>query len=215
MGFAASAQRPRFMRRSLVRQRARLLAQFSVAVRCLTSILILISAVTLAAPDREPLHSRPQRLILDGRVGVIQIQPAIRLRNVELAEILAGARYQALSAGSWSRGASPAASRQVEPNIVRTIPAVWRMRVRDEHEAYELNVRNVLPSPAGRVDRLGRAAGSSSEIRTTVRSLPPTVVAVDDAGAVIEGGMVLYLELDSVRRAGSYSGTLTVTLDHF
>jgi hypothetical protein len=48
-----------------------------------------------------------------------------------------------------------------------------------------------------------------------VRPLPPTIVAVDDAGAVVEGGMVLYLELDSVRRAGSYSGMLTVTLDHF
>jgi hypothetical protein len=212
------------MRRSLVQRRTRLLTHFSVAVRFLTPILILISAVTLAASDREPLrsrshreplHNRPQRLILDGRVGVIQIQPMIRLQNVELTEIVAGARYQALAAGSWSRGASPAASRHVEPKIVRTIPAVWRMRVRDEHEAYELNVRYELTSPDGRVDRLGPADGSGSEIRTTVRSLPPTVVAVDDAGAVIEGGMVLYLELDSVRRAGSYSGTLTVTLDHF
>jgi hypothetical protein len=89
------------------------------------------------------------------------------------------------------------------------------MRVRDEHEAYELNVRYELTSPDGRTDRLGPADGSNSEVRTTVRPLPPTIVAVDDAGAVVEGGMVLYLELDSVRRAGSYSGMLTVTLDHF
>jgi hypothetical protein len=179
------------------------------------SIAILVWAATLAASEREPLRSRPQRLILDRRVGVIQIQPTIQLQNVQLVEILDGTRYQSIAAGSWSRGASPTATRQVEPHIVRTIPAVWRMRVRDEHEAYELNVRYELTSPDGRADRLGPADGSNSEVRTTVRPLPPTIVAVDDAGAVVEGGMVLYLELDSVRRAGSYSGMLTVTLDHF
>jgi len=215
MRIAASGQRPRFTRRSLVLQRARLLAQRAIGSGSVLSTVILVSAVALAAPEREPLHSRPQRLILDRRVGVIQIQPTFQLQRVQLVEILDGTRFQAVAAGSWSRGASPTATRQVEPHIVRTIPAVWRMRVRDEHEAYELNVRYELTSPDGRVDRLGPADGSNSEIRTTVRPLPPTVVAVDDAGVVVEGGMVLYLELDSVRRAGSYSGTLTVTLDHF
>jgi hypothetical protein len=87
------------------------------------------------------------------------------------------------------------------------------MRLTEGQEPHRLDVQYEISSHDGRPDRLVSADGEESEVRVELRPIPPLVVPDAGDGTVVEGGLVLYVDLESVRSAGRYTGTLTVTLN--
>jgi len=178
--------------------------------------LVLLSAQAAGA-EREPhgFHGLPEPSRLGRDVGVIQVERSIRLDAVHPSELLLAAGDQAISMGTWRSGGRVPDQRMGDLRIVRNVPLVWRMRVPDEELVGALGVRYEITSPDGQANTLSAPDGSDSAIRMILRSMPPVVVTRDRDGALVEGGVTLYLDLEQVRSAGTYSGTLTVTIDHF
>ena len=87
------------------------------------------------------------------------------------------------------------------------------MRLAEGQELHRLDVQYEISSHDGRPDRLVSAENEESEVRVELRPIPPLVVPDAGAGPLVEGGLVLYVDLESVRSAGRYTGTLTVTLN--
>ena len=67
----------------------------------------------------------------------------------------------------------------------------------------------------GRPFRLGCLDKNNSEIRVKIDELPPRIVDRGAHSTLIEGGMVMHLQLEQARSAGIYSGILTVVVNHF
>lgn len=148
-------------------------------------------------------------------VGVLELAPRLEIGRAMPGEILGGGSAQAITMGSWSReGVSPAAFR-LETRLVRTMPTVWRMRVRELDPTLTTNVRYTLTSPDGRENALTSVEDPSSVIQTLVSPLPPLVVDGDLDYVTIEGGLILNLDLQGVRTSGAHVGTLTVTLENY
>ena len=126
---------------------------------------------------------------------------------------LVPAGSQAISLGRYSGSARAFESSGVTTQIVRRLPAVWRLRLPDGQFPDQLDVQYEITGPDGRSGRLVSDGGTQSEVRVQLRAIPPAIVSQGLDGAVVEGGLVLYMDLESVRAAGRYSGTLTVTLN--
>jgi hypothetical protein len=181
------------------------------------SLGLLLSTVAEPVEARDPAGPRgfPAVHRLDGRPGAIVVEPSIRLEEIRPDEILSRGIHQAVSLGSWKRGAPVPDMRTAGLQVVRTIRSIWRMQLTDEATLGEIDVRFAIVGLDGRADCLAPTDGSDSEIRAVLRSTPPVVVSRDTDGAIVEGGLVLRLDLESVRTAGTYAGTLTVIVDHF
>jgi hypothetical protein len=156
---------------------------------------------------------RSPRLALDdvSRPGVLLIEPRISLPPVTLAELLPAGR-SAVCLGQWSGGQPIRDDGGARTRIVRRLPAVWRMRLARGQEPDRLDVQYQIDALGGQPGRLVSTESPESEVRVELRPIPPLVVSDDAEGTVLEGGVVLYMDLEAVRSAGRYSGMLTVTL---
>jgi hypothetical protein len=147
-------------------------------------------------------------------VGVLTVVPQLTLDEIRDRELTGGENTRAL--GAWSASAMPSETAFWRAQVRRVIPAVWRLR--QSAQSFELpRVSLELLAPDGTPGRLlreGQAQGFS-EIRVSLRPLPPTIVERDAETIVIEGGAELSLDLSKARMAGRYSGALVVTLHHF
>jgi len=152
---------------------------------------------------------------IDARARRIQIEPTIRLEEIRADELLPDATQRAISLGSYARGGAVPAGRTMDPGIVRHVPVLWRMYVPDERLIESLEVRVQMIAPDGSPGRLGTTDGTRSAIRAVARSTPPVVVERDGDGAVVQGGLTLLLDLEEIRNAGTYTGTLSITIDNF
>jgi len=202
--------------RGLVRERIRPRVVRSPA---LVLCLILASAFIADSFGQDEERGGARDLLSDIRpgetVGVLELAPLLEIGRVAPGEILAGGSGQAVAMGSWSReGASPAAF-EIETRLVRTMPAVWRMRVREFDSSHTTSVRYQLTSPDGRVNTLTSIENPNSVIQALVSPLPPLVVDGDLDYLTIEGGLLLNLDLQGVRTSGPHVGTLTVTLENY
>jgi hypothetical protein len=165
---------------------------------------IAVSAGLAASPRLEaPSIDRRGVLLLESRISLPRVTPA---------ELLPAGR-NAVSLGRWSGRAADFDGDGVRTRIVRRLPTVWRMRLAEGQEPHRLDVQYEISSLDGRPDRLVSADGGASEVRVELRPIPPLVVPDAGEGTVVEGGLVLYVDLESVRSAGRYTGTLTVTLN--
>lgn len=173
------------------------------------SLCVLASVAALAGLAASPRFATPSA----DRPGVLQLESRLSLPRVTLAELLPSER-NAVSLGRWSgRGLTVDSGSSVRTQIVRRLPTVWRVRLAEGQDPYRLDVQYEISSLDGRPDRLGSAENGESEVRVELRPIPPIVVPDAGDGPVVEGGLVLYVDLESVRSAGRYTGTLTVTLN--
>lgn len=185
--------------------------------RSITFLFAALLALPLPVPaQREPdgFHRLPELRRLGRSFGALQIERSIRLDEVNPAELLFATGDRAIAMGSWS----PNRLRDWrigDLGVVRHVPYVWRMRLPDEEQASAISVRYDITSPDGRANTLAAVDRSDSKIRMVLRSLPPVLVTRDADGVLVEGGLTLLLDLENVRSAGTYSGTLTVTIDQF
>ncbi|MDX1389720.1 MAG: hypothetical protein R3344_11060, partial [Acidobacteriota bacterium] len=117
--------------------------------------------------------------------------------------------------GRYPAGGFSAAGPAFDARVVRRLPSIWWMRLRDPDELDNLGVRLDLTAIDGTRDRLGHSGTNDSQIRVLIQPIDPVVTRDDVDSVVVEGGAYLILDLSEVRSAGRYSGTLTVTVDHF
>lgn len=181
--------------------------------RVLAALCVAASLTTLVASPGFRSYRPVRGASRADTPGVLQIERRISLARVAVSEILPGPS-RAISMGTWNARNGSMASPTIRTRIVRELPALWRMRLPEDLTIGQVDVRYELTAPDGRVGRLVAADGPES-VLTELRPLVPVVVSSDSGGAIVEGGLTLYLDLGSVRTAGRYTGTLTVTLDHF
>jgi hypothetical protein len=152
----------------------------------------------------------------DRTVGLLEISPQLEIGRIGPGELLGGGASQAVSMGRWSdTGATDSPAFQIETRLVRSVPAVWRMRVSDFDAVQSTNVRYALTAPDGRVNTLTGVEDPGSVIQALISPLPPLVVEGDLDSVTIEGGLLLNLDLRGVRTSGVHVGTLTVTIENF
>ena len=156
--------------------------------------------------------SRLFDLAPEARPGVLQLEPRIKLSGVRLAELIPG-ESEVVSHGRWTGSYSVFDARAPRTQIIRRLPALWRMRLARGDQSDRLDVQYEITDQTGRRGHLAASGAPDSEVRVELRPIPPLVISEDAAGEVLEGGLVLYIDLASVRTAGVYSGTVTVTLN--
>jgi len=164
---------------------------------------------SLRFPDSGP------RLDSRARVGVLQVEPSFDLDGVLPGELLARGGTAAIPEATWRPDLVPSAGFEFETQVVRSIPTVWSMRLDDLDSIAELDVRCDVTGADGQAGALTNTTDPASMIRVWVRPLAPRVVAGATADVIVEGGVVLDMDLRDVRTAGPHVGTLTVTVEHF
>jgi hypothetical protein len=147
-----------------------------------------------------------------GRPGELRIESRISLEGVSLRELLPAGR-RANSLGKWNGGFASFDHAEIRTQIVRRLPTVWRLRLAEDQDLYRLDVQYEIGTRDGRPGRLASTDMEGSEVKVELRPIPPLVVSDTGDGQVVEGGVVLHLDLESVRSAGQYTGTLTITLN--
>jgi hypothetical protein len=148
-------------------------------------------------------------------VGVLELAPRLEILRVRPGEILGGSTARAVEMGRWSRDGLSMASFEIDTHLVRTLPDVWRMRVADLDSIYATNVRYTLSALDGTANALTNLDNPTSVIHASITPLAPRPVDGTLDSVMLEGGLVLDLDLRDVRTAGVHAGTLTVTLENY
>lgn len=188
------------------------------SLRTVVPCWIALSALAGVAPAQVGgLGPRDVELRLDPapRVGVLRVEPSFDLDGVVPGELLAAGGARAIPAASWQPDLRAGAGFELDTHVVRSIPAVWSMRLPALDSLAELDVRCEIAGHDGQAGALTHPADSRSIIRVWVRSIAPQVVTGASGDVLVEGGVMLDMDLRDVRSAGPHTGTLTVTVEHF
>ena len=185
----------------------------------LVPLLLLALAAGIEAAERggrgdlleRELASRP-----DARepAGALELERHVHLESVLPSELMAAGGARAIAAGAYAPQA-PSSAFELDSHVVRSLPAVWRMHLGDAQALGELDVRCEITADGGRPDVLTHADDPSSVIHVWARPLAPQLVPGAADGALVEGGVLLDLDLRGVRTAGPHTGTLTVTVERY
>lgn len=173
---------------------------------------LVLGTATLAEPRGTPLPA----LGWDGPApeaarGLRTIN-RLRLEAITGSELTRGLGSRTDDLGRW-RGTSirfiPA---PLETEVTRRLTPLWRLGVDDAALAAALDVGYRIVADNGHVDRLSHVDHPEAEIAASIEPLPPTFLDGADGTTAIEGGAVLTLRLDEARLAGTYSGSIEITL---
>lgn len=179
---------------------------------------MLLVSIAVAAGPRGSLASfnRARPPFGQGNsCGIFTIKPRLLLEPVTAMELTGCDKQQALSRGGFRFGSGGFHSLNLRSMVTRSVPGLWRLRMPPDIRLYALDVSYELVGANGRSSRLCNLEKSESEIKVIIDEIPPRVVGREAHSTVIEGGMVMHLQLGAVRSAGTYSGTLTVVVNHF
>ncbi len=187
---------------------------------CLLATVWLVAALwLLAVPSLEAqatidalfsaLPVSSQSLTLPSRIS---------LEAVRLGELSDGS---AVSAGSDRRRAGrdlqafgTAPTSDVKTVVMRRLPDLWQLQIPDGTLPDDLEVSYELIAANGRPDRLNHDRRADSEIEVRLRPLPVILLQSQGDGTVVQGGLKLELDVSQARVAGTYLGSLTVTVTH-
>ncbi len=170
-----------------------------------------------------PLAARPHDGSLDllrGEPGQLLVEPRIALDPVRHSELAGGltttarSRRPAVTVGGRGLLVEPTGLLFSLPTqrIIREVPALWRMELPPGVEPRDLVVSYELVASSGRRDGLSYPGEPDSEIRIRLRPVGPIEIDTQTDGVVVEGGVVLELDLAAARFAGDHAGTLVVTV---
>jgi len=185
---------------------------------CTLAVVMLLVSIVVAAGPRGSLASfnRARQTFGQGRsCGIFTIKPRLRLDPVTVKELTGCDSKQALSGGDFRFGDGGFHLLDLRSMVTRSVPGLWRLRMPPDARLYALDVSYELVGANGRSSRLCNLDKSESEIKVIIDEIPPRVVGREAHSTLIEGGMVMHLQLEAVRSAGTYSGTLTVVVNHF
>jgi len=106
-----------------------------------------------------------------------------------------------------------AALPMMDSDIARPLPGIWQLKVPQAKSKAAVQVGYELIGIDGRRNVLTLPGEPSSGIRVTLEPIGPTTLGRSSKDALLEGGVVLHLDINSVRHAGEYRGTLTVSIN--
>ncbi len=182
------------------------------AVLVLLTPCLLLGTATLA----KPIGSVRSAFAFAGMLpatGELLLPPAVTLEPITAAELTRGRGTAPVDLGRWRPGGTPELPPLVT-EVTRTVPSVWRLGIDERTRLETLDVSYELTAANGRAERLSHLDHPEAEIGVLVDPLAPVVVDSDGETSVLEGGLVLTLLLDETRYAGTYAGTLTVSIHH-
>jgi hypothetical protein len=146
-------------------------------------------------------------------VGVLSVAPRVVLEAISASELTPGpGAGEVVDLGRWRGPEGGFELPPLQTEITRRIPALWRLRVDDSAPMATLDVRYEVVALNGRAGRLSHVDHPEAEIGARAEPLTPDVLGRDGGTVVLEGGMILILRLGETRYAGSYAGTVTVTV---
>jgi len=178
--------------------------------------LLLCSAFALCqAEEGWPLEPRVSEFDRDAPALLMATNSAFELQQVEPSELIGTGGRTAISSGMGRVGGNLLDMPRIRTRIVRSLPGVWRLRVDERADVRLPHVRYSLVSPSGQVGRLGLLEDSRFDLPARLLPQQSTVIARTDSGKILEGGVDLVIDLDRLETAGTYSGTLTVTVEWF
>jgi hypothetical protein len=145
------------------------------------------------------------------------------LESVAFHEISQSQASQSIDLGmlqiaGWT-GNARKSSDAVSPNfanmkgdITRTVPAFWQIRLPADINPYSLDINYEVVACNNERDSISNSDDSDSQINVTVEDTTLQITR-EKTTILVEGGVILRLSLKKVRTAGSYCGTLIVTID--
>lgn len=146
-------------------------------------------------------------------IGALSTVRQISLETISAAELApetGGAG--SVDLGRWYGPESRFGLPPLPTEVTRRIPTLWRLRVDETAGPAALDVRYEIIARNGRSESLSHVDHPEAEIGVRVEPLTPEIIGRDGETAVLEGGMILRLLIGETRYAGSYAGTVTVTL---
>ncbi len=146
-------------------------------------------------------------------IGELLVPAAATLEPVTAAELTWDRGTAPVDLGRWRPG-SPVDLPPLATRITRTVPSLWRLGVGEGTRLETLDVHYEMTAANGRAERLSHVEHPEDEIDVLVEPLDLVIIDSDGETAVLEGGLVLTLLLDETRHAGTYAGTLTVSIHH-
>lgn len=139
------------------------------------------------------------------RSGALEIARSVELRPLQPQELVRGPASRSLG--------TPAASLVPVPlRIERELPMVWEMWLPKDWRPERLEVDYEVVSADGQHDRLAHRGRADSTIGLHLVALPPEVVSEIDDRILVRGSLLVEIDVESLRFAGTYEGTLNVTV---
>ncbi|MCB1865965.1 MAG: hypothetical protein KDG50_11075 [Chromatiales bacterium] len=177
------------------------------AVLC-SGFLSCLTALADAAPfDR--LHTVAEAPLPTPReVGELVVHPRPLLESLGAADLSLVSPHEQVDLGRAGDRFAPAGVSPTSLIARRTLPVLWRLRVRDAAEATSLSVR--YQAGVGADGWLEHDSAPQSRIAIQVQPLPLDWYSSGDDGVIVDGGVELEFDLGEATRAGRYSGTLII-----
>jgi hypothetical protein len=190
-------------------------------VRCRTGPLVVSAALLLTLATVSSAQNRGgvgRNAIfgerIDPRFGVLEVARSIDVERVGASEVI-GSPSGARSSGHYRPGGFATVGLDLDTRVMRTIPAVWRLRVARVDDLQRMNVRCELQTLDGRRNLLSHESDPGSFVQARIDPTPPRILETGDETTLIEGGVTLQMDLRNVRASGSHTGILTVTVEYF
>jgi hypothetical protein len=95
--------------------------------------------------------------------------------------------------------------------VRRRLTGLWRLEVPLGTDADDINVRYEVVAPDGQVGFLGHRE-STGHLPAEIRAEPIRIVRYEGTSAVLEGEAELVVDISKLQHAGSYGGTVRVTV---
>lgn len=172
----------------------------------LLAVCLALPGVTAAAERDREAHDW-ETLTIDSRI--------IALDKVTPRELYDGPRVLGIGSSRFRyrqlEGPAPATT------LLRRLPDLWQLRLAERDRLSELQVSYEVVSASGREGFLSHDQDPDLTIPVRARPLPLSVW--DDRSGrgtrIVQGGLALEIDVGLARRAGSYGGTLVVTISRF
>ena len=151
---------------------------------------------------------------LPTRPGEVRMAAHLTLDAISAAELTQGRGSALPEAGVWRGSASAFDLSPILLRVTRLAPSLWRMRLADASYPGAIDVRYEVFGADGSPGRLTHVEHPEDGMGVIIEPTQPEVIFEDNQGAVVEGGAALQLLLEEARHAGTYTGTVVVTVNN-
>lgn len=144
------------------------------------------------------------------RLERLTIASAVTVEPIRAIELLRGGSPGPIA---MTKGRLPVGG-TIGTRVSRRLDSLWSMQIDPTlAPTTALQVQYELQGANGRIDVLSLGSAPEVEIPCRVIPIEPYLTQTVQGVAVYEGGATLYLNLDEVKTAGNYHGTLMVTVN--
>jgi hypothetical protein len=188
-----------------------LVAASSPVRRWATRVAILALLAILAAPGSVAGGKKLPRRLPAPLMLKINAPHRLRVEPVRSRELLGGRSLHPIV----FHGEAMPQDVGLVTSFQRELPHLWELHVPLTKTAPSVQVVYELIGDDGRRDLLTHRRDGDSQIFVEVEPLPQRVLAGPPGEMVLEGGVVLHLDVQKARFSGEYGGTLVISVNRF